>query len=149
MCYSQGQRISAQGSLQTSAKDGYSLNHRIANFLLSYRTTPHTTTGVTPASLFIGIELRTKLDLLKPDINRRVCEKQARQKEDHDKRVIYRSFTAGEKVMVKNFRSGDNRLPATVTQQNGLSYTVCTPDRQIWKRHVDHIKSLGNQPVRK
>ena len=136
-------------SLQTSAKDGYSLNHRIANFLLSYRTTPHTTTGVTPASLFVGRELRTKLDLLKPDINRRVCEKQARQKEDHDKRVIYRSFTAGEKVMVKNFRSGDNWLPATVTQQNGpLSYTVCTSDGQIWKHHVDHIKSLGSQPVR-
>ena len=51
--------------------------------------------------------------------------------------------------MVKNFRSGDNWLPATITQQNGpLSYTVCTSDGQIWKRHVDHIKPLGSQLVR-
>ena len=135
-------------SLQTSAKDGHSLNHRVANFLLSYRTTPHTTTGVTPASLFVGRELRTKLDLIKPDIDRRVCEKQARQKEDHDKKVMYRSFTVGEKVMVKNFRAGENWLPATITQQNGpLSYTVCTANGQLWKRHVDHIKPLESQPV--
>ena len=42
------------------------------------------------------------MDKTGSDINRRVCEKQAHHKEDHDKRVIYRSFTAGEKVMVQN-----------------------------------------------
>ena len=101
--------------LKSTAQQSHSLNHRIANFLLSYRTTPHTTTGVTPASLFMGRELHTKWNLLKPNIVHTVFEKQARQKEDHDKQVSTRSFAVGEKVMIRNFQSGDNWLPATIT----------------------------------
>ena len=35
-------------------------------FLLHYRTTPHATTGTTPAELLIGRPLRTLLDLMRP-----------------------------------------------------------------------------------
>ena len=40
---------------KTSKKDGHTLNHCLANFLLTYRSTPHTTTGVTPASRFKSV----------------------------------------------------------------------------------------------
>ena len=120
--------------------------HRLANFLLCYRSTPHSTTGVSPASLFLGREVRTRFDLLKPDINKRVYEKQSQQKTDHDNHVRVRTFTVSEQVMVKNFRPGPLWFPGTITQQHGpLSFTVCTESGQHWQRHVDHMKHLGEQ----
>lgn len=43
---------------------GGTLHTRLAQFLFSYRTTPHTTTGVSPAELLMGRRLMTRLDRL-------------------------------------------------------------------------------------
>ena len=45
---------------------------RLARVLYHYRTTPHTTTGRTPAELLMGRKLRTRLDLLQPDLRTRI-----------------------------------------------------------------------------
>ena len=39
------------------------ISHRLANFLLAYRTTPHVTTNVEPCMLFLKRPLRTRLTL--------------------------------------------------------------------------------------
>ena len=46
-------------AMQAKQKDGLPPPHRLANFLLMYCSTPHTTTEVSPASLFIDRNLRT------------------------------------------------------------------------------------------
>lgn len=43
-----------------------SLQHRIDNFLFSYRTTPHSFTESAPCELFLGRKIRTRLSMLKP-----------------------------------------------------------------------------------
>ena len=45
-----------------------SLKKALAKFLLTYQNSPHTTTGVAPSSLFLGQTLRTRLDLLRPNV---------------------------------------------------------------------------------
>ena len=45
-----------------------SLETRVNRFLFHYRTTPHTTTGVTPAELLMGRRLHTHLVLIHPDL---------------------------------------------------------------------------------
>ena len=45
---------------------GEDLLKRLDQFLFSYRNTPHTTTGYSPAQLLLGRRLRSKLDLLVP-----------------------------------------------------------------------------------
>ena len=60
------------------------LAHRISNFLLRYRTTPHTTTNRTPSYLFLQREMRTRFDLLRPDCEDTVLTQQFRQKKYRD-----------------------------------------------------------------
>ena len=68
------------------------LEDRISRFLFAYRTTPHTTTGVSPAELLMGRRLKTRLDLVKPGLEERVIDRQARQKEGHDQTVWDRVY---------------------------------------------------------
>ena len=128
--------------------DGQTLQHRLANFLLSYRTTPHATTGVAPCTLFLGRSIRTRFDLLKPNLESSVAGKQAQQKSQHDKHARQREVSIGEKVMVKNLRPGPTWIPGTVTKQLGpVTFSITTDDGQVWKRHIDHIKALGDQTM--
>ena len=62
-------------AMKAGRNDGWSI--QLENFLLSYRTTPHTTTNTSPSSLFLGRSIRTRLDLIQPNIERCVVEKQA------------------------------------------------------------------------
>ena len=67
-------------------KEGYeemedgSVQTKLSRFLLSYRTTPHSTTGVPPAELLMKRRLHTHLNQLVPSIADRVRNKQSQQK---------------------------------------------------------------------
>ena len=47
----------------------------LSQFLLTYRTTPHSTTGLSPAELLLNHKPRTLLDLLHPDVHKKVATK--------------------------------------------------------------------------
>ena len=49
-------------------KEG-SMSSRIARVLMAYRTTPQSTTGMTPSELLQERRIRTRLDLLKPNVS--------------------------------------------------------------------------------
>ena len=68
-----------------------------------YRTTPHATTNHTPASLFLGKDILRRYDLLKPDLEQTVSQKQAEQVMHHNQNAKERDFEIQDKVMVKNF----------------------------------------------
>ena len=67
-------------ALKSTVNSGLSLQHRLSNFLLNSRSTPHATTGVSPSSLFLHHHIRTRLDLIRPDYPSQVIAKQAQQK---------------------------------------------------------------------
>lgn len=43
------------------------LRHDINEFLRQFRKAPHVTTGLAPAQLFLGRNIRTRLDLVRPE----------------------------------------------------------------------------------
>ena len=47
------------------------VDHKLASFLLKYRSTLHAVAGVAPSVLFFNCNLKTVLDLLKPDNERK------------------------------------------------------------------------------
>ncbi|XP_039457649.1 uncharacterized protein K02A2.6-like [Oreochromis aureus] len=98
--------------LEADGKATLPLSHRLANFLIMYRSTPHTVTGRTPAELFLKRQIRTRFSLLKPELSRHIEQKQSEQKRQHDCRTQpVHVFSEGDAVRIRNFRGG---------KQNGL-----------------------------
>ena len=71
------------------------LNTRLSRFLLCYRITPHSSTGTSPSELMWGRKLRSTLDLLVPDVNRKVQQHQDHQKQLYDSRSRARQVNYG------------------------------------------------------
>ena len=118
-----------------------SVRAKLENFLLGYRSTPHATTGRTPASLFLQRDLRTRLHLLRPSFEEQVVDHQATQKKYHDQHSRTRELVVGQSVMAKNFATGVKWVPGVIIQrQSPLSYTVQTDTGLQWKRHIDNLR---------
>lgn len=81
-------------AMKAGKDDGLSISHRLDDFLLSYRVSPHATTNCTPVSLslFLGRSVRTRFEILKPDLEKKVCEKKAIQVSTHDRHAKDRIF---------------------------------------------------------
>ena len=74
-------------SLRVGKNDKGTVPQKLARFLLTYRATPHATTGVAPAELFLKQQVHTRLNLLKPSVEDHGHDKQVEQKQYHDKHV--------------------------------------------------------------
>lgn len=90
--------------LKSSAADG-PLHQSIQNFLLTYRSTQHATTGATPAKLFLQREIRTRLSSARPDISLKVTNNQARMKAYHDRHIKFRELSPGDRVIARDYLS--------------------------------------------
>ena len=119
-----------------------SIQQRIENVLLTYWPAKHPTTGRTPASLFLGRELRTRLSLFRPNVGEKVMDSQAKPKATHDVHArMLREFYPGDRVLVKHLRKEDTWWPGSVAERSGpRSYVVVVNDGRVWKRHVDHLR---------
>ena len=84
-------------AMQGQKTESQSFQQQLMSFLLTYRIIPHTTTNVTLCSLFLKREVRTRFDLMRPDINRKVGIKQARQKFYHDQHSNARELFIGQR----------------------------------------------------
>ena len=119
----------------------------LERFLFMYRSTPHAVTGVTPAELFLKRPLRTRLDLLKPDVGQTVNRSQARQKYYHDRRAgAGKIFEVGQSVLARDYRSGKPQwLRGYVSQVLGShSYLISMSDGSRARRHADQLKGCFN-----
>ena len=118
-----------------------SFETRLSKFLLWYRLTPHSTTGVPLSELLLGRVLRSLLDLLKPNVCDKVKQKQLSQKEYHDHGAKDRQFHVGDSVFVRDFPHQKHWLPGVVAEVKGsLFYHVSLLDGRVVQRHVEHIR---------
>ena len=133
-------------SLQAGRKDSGTVPQKLATFLMSYRTTPNTTTGVTPAELFLGRKLRTRLDLLKPSVKEHVHEQVQKQKKYHDQHARQRTYRVGQSVLVRNLRDGPRWLVGRVIEELGPANYEVQVNGQIWMRHADQLIAYKGVP---
>lgn len=121
------------------------------NFLFDYRNAPHSTTGVSPAMLMFGRDLRTRFSVLKPDfkkIQERVNKKQQTQIKNFGGKVSSK-FKIGDKVLVKDYREINkfSWIPGIIVKVIGnCTYIVKIPQiNKIWKRHFNQIRKTNIQ----
>ena len=101
------------------------LEDLISRFLLTYRITPHSTTGTSPAELLFSRRPRTRLDLVLPDLSGRVRANQQRQKQARDKHTKHRFFRSGDAVFVCDLPSKKDWLSGTIFRSLGTrSYLI-------------------------
>ena len=122
---------------------GGSVKEKLTKFLFKYRITPHTVTGVAPAELLMGRRLRSRLDLLKPNIAATVEHNQLKQKLNRDGQRPYRVFDKGGSVYIQDFTANKQKwIPGTIQKATGpVSYVVLLADGSTARRHVDNIKA--------
>ena len=121
---------------------GTTIQERLSKFLLTYRITPQTTTGVPPATLLMGRHLRTRLDQVFPDLAPKVQSHQLKQAQQHDSAKPLRSFAIGDLVFVHDFTTTKRTwLPGKIVKVTGpLSYHAELHSGQVVRRHVDAIR---------
>ena len=106
---------------------------RLSKFLFDYRITPHSTTGVAPCELLMKHRLRSRFDLLHPEVSKKVKTQQKKQVESHNNSQPLRRFNVDAKVYAKNFTSNTPKwIAGTVTKVTGpLSYIIRLEDGRI------------------
>ena len=82
------------------------------------------------------------MDLLKPDNERQVLDKQSTQKEAYDKHSNVREFEVGDLVMVRNYRDKHvTWLPGSITKKLGqVTFVVILNNGSQRKSHIDQIR---------
>ncbi|UYV70634.1 K02A2.6-like, partial [Cordylochernes scorpioides] len=110
----------------------------LSRILLTYRCTPHETTGKTPSELFMGRSLRTRLTLIHQSLDNRVRERQARQMR-YDRGRGQEEFEVDDKVWCKNFR-GVGWIPGRIVGRKGSRVYTVLINGQVKTYHRDQIR---------
>ncbi|XP_054708519.1 uncharacterized protein K02A2.6-like [Uloborus diversus] len=117
------------------------IQQKLSTFLMQYRKAPNMTTLHSPAMLLMKREIRTRIDLVKPDLHARVQDRIRKDNFQFSDRV----FRIGDNVAVRNYRHGDKRwkFGKVVSKDGQLHYTI-NVNGQLWRRHVDQMRDGGN-----
>ena len=121
-------------------KEG-SIRCRLTKILLTYRTTPQTTTGLTPAEMLLKKHPRTILDLMKPNTAEKVEAAQRKQKSQHAAKAKAREFIAGDSVYARNYLQGNKWTPGKIIEKTGPQMFVVELSTGRSRRcHLDQIR---------
>lgn len=118
------------------------LEFAIWQFLLRYRITPHSITGLSPSELLNNRQLRSTFDLLRPDLSTEMRETQQKAKSTP------RTFEAGTSVMFRVYNKPVKWSPGEITRVMGdLHYEVMDNNGDLHKKHIDQLKRYSHQTL--
>ena len=118
----------AERAVQT-VKQGISklegtIQFRLSRFLLTYRITPQTSTGLAPSELLMGRRLRTRHDQLHPDTTQRVLQRVLQKQETTPISKKVKKFSVGDLAYARNYTGGEKWIPVTITKITGPNEVI-------------------------
>ena len=128
--------------MKASGYDGLTIQHRLQNFLLTYRSIPHSTTNQAPCELFLGRKVCTRLDLLTVQCGG-LCVSSSSSAEGS---ACYACKATRISIGVKG--DGERQTPRfgkldtwkNHPEEWTIDYVVDVQGGRVWKCHVDHLK---------
>lgn len=119
--------------------DSWNINLALSKTLLQYRSISHALTNKTPAELFIGRKLWTRLDLIRPTKEESIVNQNETKKFfEYKKKVACRNYTA----------EGKWKLGQIIQRLGKLHYRIRLDDGRSWTRHVNQMRPIGeNTPI--
>lgn len=119
------------------------LETKVNRFLFTYRITPNSSTGVSPAELMFKRRLRTAFHLAKPDTYKAMDVK---NKMERGSKVMVplREFKVADPVLVRNYGSTQRWIEGTITRQLGAVNFEVETGRGLVRRHVDQLVKLSS-----
>ena len=112
-----------------------SIETLVSRFLFSYRNTPHSRTGLTPAELLMNRKPRTLLTSIKPDFYARSKKNSAAMAG----KGPTRQFAVGDAVLARNYGGGNKWVKGVVSEKVGpVSYKIRINGGVI-RRHIDQV----------
>jgi hypothetical protein len=146
-------------AIQTAHIEEKDWKYELYNFLLVYRTTPHCTTGETPAKLLMNRPLRNRLpgivqnDHGDGEIQNTDTTRKQKIKSQADKRrkPIKAMIQVGDLVLVRQryqnkLSTNFEKHPYRVEKVNGPSITVKSQNGKLYRRHISHLKQYNRPP---
>ena len=142
-------------SLKVAEAQGKKWKDELDKFLLAYRTTPHSSTGATPAFLMFGTDLKTKLPELCP--NKSVLDESTRDRDwnqkltgtmygDKLRHAVENPTAPGDKVLLKNTKQSGKLAanfepnPYTVQTKEGKELNLKSTDGMVQRRNSSFVK---------
>ncbi|KAI8117730.1 hypothetical protein CVS40_10470 [Lucilia cuprina] len=134
-----------KNALKAMCTSKQTLQQNLNEFLRQYKNAPHSTTGVSPAQLFLGRQIRTRLDLVHPEnVSSKITNKQFLKQH-----VQFREFQVGDNIY---FLSGNQKeskwIPGKINRRLGdIHYEILYENKYV-RRHIDQIRG-ATQGVQK
>ena len=115
-----------------------SLEDRVMKFLFKYCITPQSTTGHSPSDLLFSRRLRSNLDLLRPDLQSKVHQKQNSKKQTHDSHTKEHTSSL---VLAKNYRQASPWPPGAIfNKRSSTLFLVQLADDSELRCHPDQLQ---------
>ena len=136
-------------ALRSMHQSSKPVKEKLAKFLIADRNTPHSTTSVSPAQLLLGRPLRTRLDLMIPNLNCKMVNQQHQQsiRATNEKGEQCRQLEVGDSVMSRDYRGDLKWRSELIVKKTGpLMYEVQVAPGIIWRRHIDQLKPTAVEP---
>ena len=119
------------------------------NFLFAYRSTPSTVTGKTTSELFLGRQIRSRLDILKPCtdvphndtlLTKRMTNYNKQMELRVKGRQPVRYFHQGDHVLVRNHVGKRRWMPGVIARNVAHRTYIVNIGNRHGKRHIDDIR---------
>jgi len=115
------------------------IEDNISKFILSYNSTNHCSTGVSPAELYIGRQLNIALDRLLVKEKYNYSKTVERAKENY-KGGREKHYEVGDEVMCRNYGEGNKWIQGKIIQNlSPVTYLIKISKGNIYKRHLNQI----------
>ncbi|XP_064468821.1 uncharacterized protein K02A2.6-like [Ornithodoros turicata] len=148
---------SIKKTVKAAGASGSNWKEEISNYLLNYRATPHSTTGITPAELLFGRKIRTRIPEIPEKKPHENLEKRDREKKeqmkayaDKQRHAAHHELRQGDTVLLKrqsplSCESAYDPRPYRVIRVQGTAITAERDNKKI-VRNASFFKRVPEIP---